>query len=53
MADEQTKKKEQRKVAVIDAVRWVCPFCGKDNGRPEIDVCACGAERVDEIVSRA
>jgi len=24
---------------------WVCPFCGRDNGIPEIDVCKCGAKR--------
>ena len=46
-------KPESRKIDVIDGIRWMCPFCGRDNGIPERPVCACGAERVDEIASRA
>lgn len=53
MNPEKPKKPEARQIVSIDAVQWVCPFCEKHNGVPEVDVCACGAERVDEIASRA
>jgi hypothetical protein len=46
------KPKKALKIVYIDAVQWVCPFCDKHNGVPEVDVCACGAARVDEIASR-
>ncbi len=37
--------KSETRDCQIKPQAWVCPFCGRDNGIPEVDVCACGAER--------
>ena len=49
--EKRGKKPEKRQIAVIDGIRWRCPFCERDNGIPERPVCACGAEREDEVAT--
>lgn len=49
--DTKKPKTETRDVAILPNA-WRCPFCGRDNGIPEIAVCKCGARREGTIATK-
>ncbi len=42
---ERTERQTEIRSALIKPQEWVCPFCLKGNGIPEIEICKCGAVR--------
>lgn len=42
-----------RPITDAGAQYWVCPWCGRSNGIPEITTCACGAHATAAGVEKA
>lgn len=41
----EPKQRAEKRLVVVLPQAWSCPFCGIDNGLPEVKVCKCGAVR--------